>query len=331
MVDKRRAELDALKEADLKKKFELELANEQARRDKSARIIQQEMKSALSRGKRKERREKLEQEGADLVREAEEQRKSQMRHSMQQHNFQSYIMELEPRFARIGKLMTNAQMQFVEKYIVKNFSDWRVNVNYDKVRRSQLKIDDKHHEVPDIHYTVGVDEQGQISVALRDDFIRRFVVKCDEYGNPELDSKGNEVIDEEKEAIFQQALQKSVTKWLEQVETGLLTNGYFIHEEGNGCRAYPIAYQATQDGRKILDQAMVLDRYELTDCNCFGGVYAPKPYARPKPGKEPIPMLEQRELKRLMDSETDPTKSLNHFLENEYADLRFQHTPRLGM
>lgn len=324
-------ELEQLKQATMKKKFELELANEEARKEKKVRLDQFDIKAALGREKRIERLNKQRQKTSEVMHEMEEQRKNPMRHSFQQHNFQSYMIELEPRFARIGKLLTNLQMQFFQEYIGQNFSEWRDNVNRNKILQRSPKIKDQSFEVPDLRYFVEIGDNGEITTGFDPDFIKRFVVKCDEYGNPELDAQGKEVIDKEKETIFQQALKEAMEKWLTEVENNVDGHGYFLNEEGSQSRAYPIAFQARQDSRVILNQEMVQDRYELSDCNCFGGAYAPKPNARPKPGKEPIPMLEQADLIRLMDNETEPTKSLNYFLEHEFEGLTFQPTHRLGM
>lgn len=323
--DKQLDELKLL--ASMKAKFEQIIGDKKSEDEKKLLLDQYMLRMALNREIRNDSTRKAIQETSEVIQNIEQSQKEGMRHSLQQHNIQSYIMEMEPRFANLGKLITSLAKQLAQQHVINNFAEWRAAVNRQKIIDQAPKPFDKPIDVPDLQYFAKVNEDGTLTADFVPDFIKDFIILRDDKGQPidqygnRISEHGDTVQDKEKAEIFQQAFQEGIEQWLHG-------QGYCVHKETDGYRIYPQAVCHKVDEIWVLNEDDVKQRYDEPNCDRMGhplNNLIPRPNARLKPGQDPL-YLQPKEFDALRLSILDKNKSLGHFLEQYFDDLTFVHS-----
>lgn len=316
-IKKREKELEALKkEATLKKMLELEARNQEAQEEVQRKLNLYEMKRALNEQIKTASHHKRANKTAESIQRIVEGKNQASRYPLQQHNVASLIMEMEPRFAALGKFFTSLQWQLAQEYLSESASQlyWSAwapsttpNVNLDKPIT-----------LPDLKYFVDVTDKGELKADFVPAYIKNFIVYRDENGKITEDA--------DKALIFQQAFQKGVEEWLAE-------RGYFVQKTGESFRIYSKNElgKPGPDGKYILDSEKLRNVCELADCDYDDVLetHIPRPNTRTITGT-PLHM-ETAEFNRIKDETLPGSKPLGEFLEDYFEGLVHENTPRAGL
>lgn len=312
----REKELEALQEANtLKNKFDLEAHNQLVHQERKKRLEAYEIKSALHKQKRVAGLQATKQKTAEYTQQVEESRKQASRYPLQQHNVASLIMEMEPRFAALIRLLGSIKTQLIQEYITDRFSEqfWQMGepTSIPKIPK------DKKMDIPDLKYFVKVNDNGTLEANYVPACLSNFLVAYDEKGHAMKDKDGHYLLDKEKAPIFQLCFQKGVEEWLDQKE-------YFVFKEGNDFRIYPQSLGKKINGTWTFDPQKVEENYDLDDCNynALTNAYTPKPNAVSRRGK---PLCLDTAAFESLKNDSSHGPNLSDFLEAHFAGLTHQY------
>lgn len=229
-----------------------------------------------------------------------ESQKHSSRYPLQQHNVASLIMEMEPRFAALGRFLTSLQNQLYHEYVGDTLSAglWSVTKSPEVWLKTHTTPLPKKIDIPDLKYFVNVDADGAFEAAFVPEYIKDFLIERDENGDAIRDHNGDFKLDEIKAEIFQRHFLANVEAWLKE-------NDYKVLKEGSTSRRIYHKDMFDADGKLKSDKkdqylsthdfdalknhstkglGVFLDKNYSTKLKLFE---EPKPTAAPSPGPRP--------------------------------------------